>query len=272
LLGTKDRVYLMPILTIVVLELISIIVVVSSASSLGSFKTWGYALPVFAQEELPPPDSTPVDSAPVEPTPSDSAPMEPTTAPSDSANPTPAQNLNPDLMQPALQASPTAQTSAVPIPPSNSQSVVLDQSQQETQISAQTILTSGDIVSGPAENVNEKVQEKAASQDQKLENVKTPEEKTTLSIDFAKDSVKEIEQQIKNNDFSTTVFVVQRLSNQIDTALQNSQVSSNSKSIQSLTKFCNQAEVSLRTQLLTVPGEAEQDFEIARAKCLNITQ
>lgn len=135
-----------------------------------------------------------------------------------------------------------------------------------------TILNSSDIIGGPAEEVDEKTVENAQKQDEEIEKAKDPVQAGSLSIDFAKDSVKEAENHIRSDDFSTTSFVVQRISEQIDTASFQTQKTGSAKLSGELSSLCRQTDLVLKSQQLVVPEEGEQDFEIVRGKCLNITQ
>ncbi len=135
-----------------------------------------------------------------------------------------------------------------------------------------TVLTSLEIVNGPAEETDHKAEEKAQKQDEAFSKALTPQEQTTLSIGFAKDTIKDLEQHIKSDDFATTTFEVQRLTSNIDTFLENSQKSQSVNVQNSAKTFCKQADILLKTQQLAVPEEAEQDFEIARAKCMEVIQ
>ncbi len=125
---------------------------------------------------------------------------------------------------------------------------------------------------GPAEEVNSKVAEAAQKQDVQLESAQTPQESAALSIDFAKDSVKAVESSLRSDDFSTTSYVMQRLEDHIDRALENSKKSGSVTLAAKLKTFCLQADMLFRTQQLIVPEGAEQDVAIVRAKCFNITQ
>lgn len=156
--------------------------------------------------------------------------------------------------------------------PESSQSFSVISDEPEVAQASTTVLNSEDIVGGPAETVDTKTVETAQKQDEQIAKANTPQETATLSIDFAKDSVKEVEHNIRSDDFSTASFVTQRLSDHIDTALEQSQKLGSTKLSNQLKSFCRQADLLLRSQQLVVPEQGEQDFEIIRGKCLNISQ
>lgn len=224
---------------------------------------------VFAQDatgsaipsEIPTDQASPTDTS--QPSPSGNSTLNPTESPTEmpqASSETPPKN------------NATGSAAAPQNQPQGNETVVLDESQQQAQEASQAVITGNDMISGPVENIDDKVEQEAAAQDQKLEQTKTPEEKATLSINFAQESVKSAERSLKKDDIQTTAYVVQRISDQIDAAASNAQKSNNPKVLQNLSGFCQQADFSLRTQQLAVSEEMAQDFEIVRGKCLNITQ
>lgn len=258
----------MPILPLIFLELFSALVIISSGSSFHNPKQLIHKAlpPVFAQDES---TSTPDSSVTDTPSTADSS----TPSPTDQLQSTPDENSPTPTDSGNLSESPTT-TVEPSITPDQSQDqpVVLDESQKQAQAASDIVVTSQDVISGPVENINSAVEQMSAMQDQKLEQAKTPDQKATLSVDFAQQSVKELEQSLKNHDLATTIFVVQRISNLIDMAASNAQSSKSTVPLQNLSAFCNQANFLLRTEQLEVPDEAAQDFEIAQGKCLNVIQ
>ena len=228
------------------------------------------------------------------------------TTPNPSDNPDSSQNSSSDQSAPADTSSESQDTSLInsvnnaigeqstQTQPAENQSA--DQKQQATSVNqsnlndisvskslipltdlpitqaSQTVLTSSDIVSGQAEETDPKAEAMAQKQDEMLSKAQTPQEQATLSLDFAKDTVKSIEQHIKSDDFRTTTFEIQRLNANIDNLVQNSQKSNNIQLQNSAKTFCRQVDLLLKTQQLSVPEEAEQDFQIARAKCMEVSQ
>lgn len=205
---------------------------------------------------------------------------QPTTTNNDS---TLLNDINSQAQQGPTEAPQTNQSSDQTSPseqPSQSNSSGSDSSQSFSVISDEpavsqastTVLNSNDIIGGPAETVDKKSVEMSQKQDEQIAKANTPAETATLSIDFAKDSVREVEHNIRSDDFSTASFVTQRLSDQVDTALEQSQKVGSKNLSNQLKSFCKQADLLLRSQQLAVPEEGEQDFEIIRGKCLDIVQ
>lgn len=216
--------------------------------------------------------SAPTDqTAPTEQSPTATEVPQSTNNDQSQATPSEVNNSQTNNATPSSSESPVSPPS-VSESESQTQPVVLDESQQQAQAASQTVITGNDMISGPVENIDKNVEEQSAMQDDKLEQAKTPEEKASLSVDFANQSVKATEQSLKNDDIQTTAFVVQRISDQIDTAVSSAQLSSNTKALEQVSSFCKQADLIFRTQQLSVPEEAAQDFEIVRGKCLNVTQ
>lgn len=290
---------------VIIIEIFSIFVIPNASSD--SFSNFKYGInhilpAVFAEDasnSATPEQSSPQPASDQTPsTPSDTTPpadnLQPTVQPSDTSLPNPTESpqgnpsdTTPSSPEPSATESPTQESQSSPNetnnPQTNQQSgsasesngttpVVLDETQEQAQTASQTVISGGDMISGPLENIDKNVEQMSNAQDQKLEEAKTPDEKATLSVGFAQDSVKAAEQSLKNDDLQTATYVVQRISDQIDTAVLNAQSSTGSKPLQELSSFCKQADFAFRTQQLAVPEEAVQDFEIVRGKCLNVNQ
>ncbi|MCL5438594.1 MAG: hypothetical protein M1268_01245 [Patescibacteria group bacterium] len=116
--------------------------------------------------------------------------------------------------------------------------------------------------------------DKVDQEDKQLQETKDPQRQTETLINFAKNKTVDLNRTISKNDFSTTSFLIQRLSDQIDKAQENLQQMDIIKRTlveKQLKIFCKQADLGLKTEQLIVPEELEQDFEIARGSCL-VTQ
>lgn len=297
----------MPILPLIFLELFFSLVIISSGSSFHDLKQAIHKVlpPVFAQDAgsssdtstdntSPTPDSSalPTDTSqptvltPTEAQSSNSITPTDSIQPTDSSTPGPTDQLQPttpDENSPTPTGSSTgtdntSESPTVSVEPSiipdqsQDQPVVMDENQKQAQAASDVVVTSQDVISGPLEHIDSGVEQMSTMQDQKLEQAKTPDQKATLSVDFAKQSIKELEQSLKNDDLATTTFVAQRISSQIDMATSNAQSSKSTTALQNLSAFCNQANLLLRTEQLAVPDEAAQDFEIAQGKCLNVAR
>ncbi len=269
----------MPILPIVlVVEIISALLISSvTPNTVSTIKhSLHQVFPLAIAQEDPTPVSTdqPSDSS------SDSQPAQQSSSPSDTTQTSTTDN-NSTLLN---DINSQAQQGPTDVPQTNQSSDQTNQANDKSQSfsvivdepavsqASITVLNSADIVGGPAEIVDEKTVAMTQKQDEQIAKANTPAEAAGLSIDFAKDSIKEVENHIRVDNFSTISFVTQRLSNHIDTALEQSQKVGSTKLSNQLKSFCKQADLLIRSQQLVVPEQGEQDFEIIRGKCLDITQ
>ncbi len=283
----------MPVLPILlVVEILSALLVSSATpNTISSIKSSFRHFPFALAQEDPAADSTqpPDSSLDTSASPSDAQVSSQTANPDQSSNTTtdPNQSLLNEANSQAetqIQASQPDQSldqknqpndqfsQASSLNPDSSQSFSVIAGDSLVSQASSTVLTSSNLVEGPAENIDQKVEENAKKEDEQLRQATTPQEIAILSIDFAKDSIKQIETHLRSDDFSTTSFIAQRLIDQIDTARNQAQKTEGGASSQRLKTFCVQADILLRSQQLVVPENNEQDFEIIRGKCLDITK
>lgn len=124
-----------------------------------------------------------------------------------------------------------------------------------------------------AENIPESVVESQKAEDAALAAAPNPVEETGLLIGFADAKIEQIDALVENNDFASSEFLLQRFSDQINTALSRIGGLSEAESAPiraSLDQFADRADAAFRASQLTVPENLEQDFEIARGQLLNI--
>lgn len=136
------------------------------------------------------------------------------------------------------------------------------------------VLDQNDLLNTP-ENINTQSIDEAEKEEDTISQTTDPEDQTKLLINFAVDKVKDINNFIETDDFASTNFASQRLNAQIDKAMENlaNLTPAKAKQLQKqLANFCSQADYILKTVELSVPEDAEQDIEINRAKCMDITQ
>ncbi len=150
--------------------------------------------------------------------------------------------------------------------------IPLPSEEQSLQVlQTMSLLNPADLISSP-ENINHESIEEAQKEEKKLAEAQTPAEQTELLIHFAKDKVRDIDTFLRIDDFASTNFAVQRLSLDIDKALETIQTMPLFQQFslkKQLTSFCKQADEILRSAELLVPEESEQDIEMSRGACLN---
>ncbi len=115
--------------------------------------------------------------------------------------------------------------------------------------------------------------EKAKIEESQIAAAKTPEAQSALIISFADEKVDDISASLRKSNFAEVDFLIQRLNDQIDQAIDSiKHVSPEAQEglRKKLVKFSREADADLRTQELLVPEELEQDMEISRAKLLFI--
>ncbi len=125
------------------------------------------------------------------------------------------------------------------------------------------------------ENVAEPVTEKAVAEDEQLAQIITPAEETESLINFAGQKDEEISALTEAGDFTTTDFVVQRINDQLDQALNNIGSLSAEDAAplkEAIAALADKAEPVFRAEQLVVPEDLEQDLEITRGKFLNIQE
>jgi len=145
---------------------------------------------------------------------------------------------------------------------------------EESQIQTTALLNAAETINNP-DHIDPKSVEEIKTEEVKIDQAKTPEEKTSLLIDFAKDKVKDINSSTDNNDFATTLFATQRLTDQIRKAqdtIQQLPPDKKTNLTKQLASFCRQADLLLRSNQLSVPEDIEQDIEIGRGKCLEVQE
>lgn len=168
---------------------------------------------------------------------------------------------------------PTSQ-SEQPTPSSNNEPIQEPTPAFDTSQNSASVLNPDDIVSSP-EHINPEIISSTQNEEEKLSKAQTPLEESKLLIEFAGNAIKNIDKTVKNDDFSSTSFIVSRLNDQIDDLTDNIQTLPSQQGTQikkQLNTFCKQADLLLKNQQLSVPEDEEQDIEIIRGKCLDKLQ
>ncbi len=136
------------------------------------------------------------------------------------------------------------------------------------------VLNPSDVLNS-MEEISQQSQQEVAKEEQQINQTTDIADQTKLLINFSIDKIKDINDSIKSDDFATTNFASQRFNYNLDRAinnLQNLPVAQAKLLQKQLTNLCNQADFILKSAELSVPEEAEQDLEINRAKCLNLSR
>lgn len=209
----------------------------------------------------------------------------PPTTTSDTENATSIENpASPTPGSPSEQSSPFPTDSSSPqttpeITPNPSSSPAPtgnpgDQGTQTPALSEQvmTVLDPASVVSNPT--VDQNVEQQLQNQNQAVLQAVTPEAKTAVSINSGQQDLGVINNALKKDQFSDVSVVTQDLGQHIDQSLGaiNQTPPQQSGALrQNLVSFCTQTDAALRSAEEMVPEELEQDIEINRAKCLNIT-
>ncbi|GEM_PF-1981014 len=123
------------------------------------------------------------------------------------------------------------------------------------------------------ETISPRIIEKADVEESSLAAAASPQEEAAMLIQFADEKVNEVASSLQANDFGSSEYLLQRMNTQVDDALTTigSMAPEESVSLkQQIADFAQKAEPEFRAAQLTVPEGMEQDFEIARAKFLNI--
>lgn len=206
---------------------------------------------MLAQDTLPPPDAaTPPAEEPPPAEPSQSEP------PSDNTSPVVEQTPTSSPSTPLEETSP-AMPSPTLIPFESSVA------QTEAVLNPETVIQD-------AEHIDKASVENVKQEESSLSNAHTSLEKGALLITFAQNKVKDIETNLQQGDFATTVFATTRLTDIIDRVTQEIQTAPTVQSAQlnqKISDFCQEADLKLRNQELSVSEASEQDVEISRAKC-----
>lgn len=192
------------------------------------------------------------NNIPAEATPEAPATFEPQTPPETS---TPSETPAPAMSEPTTPepSAITAETAPTPSP----------------ENTIQTILEPGNTLNFP-ENISQTTTDKAVEEDSRLEGVVDPETKNNLIVEIASSQVKNLDKLTDNNDNTSANFVIQRLNNEIETAISNLNGLPDDKKAsvqQKLNNFCNNSDPTLRVAVLSVPEEIQQDIEITRGLC-----
>lgn len=168
-------------------------------------------------------------------------------------------NLSP---QPTLSEDNGQQTSTVT--PNTDNANMLDTS------SSVAVTNQDSLIANPQE-ISDSATQTAKQEDLTLTPSQAPQQKENNLITFAGNNIASLDNSLRQNDFSTSSFLTQRLSDQIDQTQQVLHTVSQADYTadkEKLAAFCKQADLTLKTQQLVVPEDMEQDIVIARAKCL----
>lgn len=218
------------------------------------------------------PESSPAspESSPA-PAPASSVPTASSPATSDQ---TPAATPNQSPSEQTTQTTPEQIPSPSETPGLQENSSPVPQSSNETSASqTQAVLAPDELIKSP-ENINNTSLEEVKKEDTQLNQTTDPQQQNKLLVNFATDKVKDINNFAKADDFTSTNFAAQRFNEQMDKAISNlEKVPPKDQALvkKQLVNFCSQADQVLRTVGLSVPEEGEQDLEIARGQCQELS-
>lgn len=258
----------MPILAILVsLELlVSVVLINTSPTSPLATNIRHMVGQVLSEETIVPPEPTPTDTPTQTPTETPLPTETPTPIPetptptSQQETPTKTPTETPTVTQEAITTSPTEKPSPSPTPEvSENQNI-------------QAVVNSNDIISTPHE-VDQSTIENAQHEDTIIETAQTPAREVELLTDAVAQKAIDMDFTIKEDDFSTTSFLTQRLTAQIEQAtdtLKEVTPRVQQQLKQSLIVTCNKTDTLLKTEQLSVPEDLEPDIEIARGLCLTL--
>ncbi len=140
----------------------------------------------------------------------------------------------------------------------------------DSSVSQTEAVLNPENVMNNAEHVDKELVDKVEKEEDLLSKAQTSLEKGELLIAFAQDKVKDIEKNLKQDDFATTALATIRLADEIDRVtreIQSAPTAESRELKQKISDFCREADLTLRNQELSVPEAFEQDMEISRAKC-----
>jgi len=164
-------------------------------------------------------------------------------------------------------STPEATSSSVPSKGSDQRSA-----SDQSLPAAPALVVPDEIVTNVSQISSEAI-EKAKIEENQIAAAKTPEAQSALIINFADEKVDDIGASLRKSNFAEVDFLIQRLNDQIDQAIDSvKHVSPEAQETlrKKLVKFSREADADLRNQELLVPEELEQDMEISRAKLLLI--
>ncbi len=189
--------------------------------------------------------------------------------PPDENLPSPELQQNVDLSPNEISNGSNVLSSPESITPEPDQKNTADVSESVPPVASDVTAPEGVIAD--VSRIDTETIEKARIEDSQLANIEAPEAKTELLINFANESVDDINTSLEKNSFSGVNFIVQRLDDQITNALnQLEQVAPDQQLAlkEKIQKFSQEADRDLRNQQLVVPEDLEQDMEIVRGRLL----
>ncbi len=239
-------------------QLILALIIVNS-SPLSVQQTKKQVSQVLGIRKLAQSDSTPAPevSPDPSPTPEESSSPSPDASPIDNSTALPTPGESPSLLDQTTGTNPAS--------PEQPTSPVSDQTQS---------VLDPDIAMSNPDNIGNQILQISKSQDQQLAQTTDPLAQSNLLVNFATDDIKQIENSIRQDNFASTNFISQRLNDKLDQSLANlPRLSAGQSSLakQQLTDFCNQADLILRSAVLSVPEGSEQDLAINRGRCLSLS-
>jgi len=230
------------------------------------------------------------------PAPVDTTPAPPTETPPEVSPETPPDTTTPEQSTPQEEAQPPTSADETPAPneAAPTQEIIGDENAQESTPSA-TLLNEAAPETNPVSvpeftpeettainesssvvstQIDDQIVQQTQQEEEQLGQTATPEEAAALTLQFADQKVSDIETSIQSDDFASTDFLIQRVTDQLDQALNNIGTLSedNTGLTQDLRDFSQRADTIFRSVQLVVPENLEQDFEIARGLFLNIEQ
>lgn len=214
----------------------------------------------------PPPDQTP----PPAPPPDTTSSPPPTTDQSQPAGGTAETPVTEHPNQPPFPTE-TPSPAAQPVENQPTPTPEPSPSEQEAQATqTQAVLDPGSLILNPDQIDSQSVKEIKTEED-KLAKTTDPAEQTKLLVNFASDKISDINNFVKQDDFTSTGFASARFSDQISQAFDKLETLSPKQAAQlkvQIDRFCQKSDQTLRTTQLAVPEDLEQDLEINRGLCL----
>ncbi len=226
--------------------------------------------PALSPEPSPPPSEAPTTAPSSD---SSSSPTEVTPPPDFAPLPSPNQTDQSNSFADILDSTP------LPITPSETttskeEATSAGPATMTDSMGTASVLNPTDTINS-LEGIKEQAVQEALKEEETIAAATNPIDQTKLSIDYAQDKVRDINDALKTDDFASLNFASQRFNQNLDRAVEKLDLVSPAESgklKKQLSNFCDQADLVLRYSELAVPEEVEQDLEINRGRCLAVTQ
>lgn len=220
------------------------------------------------------PESSPAP-APASSVPTASSPATSDQTPAATPNQSPSEQTTQTTPEqiPSPSETPGLQENSSAVPPQSSGEFSPSPSNETSTSQTQAVLAPDELIKSP-EHINNTSLEEVKKEDTQLNQTTDPQQQNKLLVNFATDKVKDMNNFAKADDFTSTNFAAQRFNEQMDKAISNlEKVPPKDQALvkKQLVNFCSQADQVLRTVGLSVPEEGEQDLEIARGQCQELS-